>query len=1050
MKSLTCTFLFALLGLTADLPAQPPAGSVPAKPNIIYYAGGSCTFYDINNNVLLSVNAAEASWSASPARAAWVVVNPTSGGYYEFPNYSANAPTCNLRQYLQPFWKSDTIFNELVLLNGVNAKASLMYKPTKVLSVTNYDFSQVYQAGTDYAVSGRVITQLSTAVSATAEQKVGQNKLLNTKPTSWTCVTYIPDRSDWRSDALLASKGNLLPKTLAKLKVKQSLVVQAYGMSITAGLNVSGFAGDTKNFPVTKPYMHSYVDLFCDELSRKYGSSITNINGSCGGKTAAWVDQYCQAMVNPNKPDLVLLDMGMNDIWGTAAASFRSSMASAIQKIKADCPDAEFILIGNMLPDVNGTGAPSTGATAMYGFLTELKGLEANGVALFDMTTLSDTIYRRKGVVHCTSNALHPNDYLARWYAHGLMQLIQEPAAATAKTYYVNTTGNNSDGLSIATAWTSLDKVNTAVFNPGDRVLFEGGKTFTGNIVLDQADGNSAANPILFGTYGSGKATIKTTLTTVCGFQASNTQGIVLRNLIFTGPGNGTQKIIDGIQFYTNKTSGYLSNIQLKQVEVSGFGFCGIQFMSEWNNTVKGGFRDVWLDSCSVHHCRENGIVSIGYDDQSLQYYQHFNFRITNTKVYNITGYAASMHKGSGIVLSQVDSVLIERCEAYENGSGNTACGGPGGIWVWSANRVRIQFCESHHNRSGSGAGCDGLGFDLDGGVTNSILQYNYAHDNDGAGYLLGNFRGARPWGNNIVRYNISVNDARTNMSPITLFTAPGTTWDGLQFYHNTVHVTPAAGNKTPEFSVFQMTDFGSSMANVACYNNIFSSTGGIRMLHIPATFTAQNPRFMGNLYWGSGSAASFFYGSARASLADFRAAGVYCEKNGAVNTGMEADPMLSNVSKQPPTVAPLAPQTLDAFRLQAGSPALNAALYLKQFSGIQAGSRDFFGNQIPQGSAADIGAHELPQGLGTAHMARLNSCFQVFPNPAGTMINLDFKGPLHAREGNVLLADASGRTIAVYPAGTRSIDIQKLNPGIYLFIIPLDGMAQRISWMKL
>jgi len=32
-------------------------------------------------------------------------------------------------------------------------------------------------------------------------------------------------------------------------------------MSITAGLNVSGFAGDNKNFVPTKPYMHSYVDL---------------------------------------------------------------------------------------------------------------------------------------------------------------------------------------------------------------------------------------------------------------------------------------------------------------------------------------------------------------------------------------------------------------------------------------------------------------------------------------------------------------------------------------------------------------------------------------------------------------------------------------------------------------------------------------------------------------------------------------------------------------------------------------------------------------------
>jgi hypothetical protein len=1042
-KSLTITAMLLGLGLYA----QPPAGSVPAKPNTIYYAGGSCTFYDASNNVLLTVDATEASWSASPAKAAWVLVNPVSGGYYEFPNYSANQPTCNMRQYIQPFWNADTIFNELVLLNGVNAKANLMFKPAKVLSVTNYDFSQTFISGKDYSVNGRVITQLSTAVSATVELKLGQNKLMNTKPTSWTCVTYIPDRSDWKGGALLAAKGNMLPKTMAKLKAKQALVVQAYGMSITAGLNVSGFAGDTKNFPVTKPYMHSYIDLFCDELSRKYGSAITNINGSCGGKTAAWVDQYCKAMVNPNKPDLVLLDMGMNDIWFTSNTAFRNSMASAIQKIKTDCPDAEFILIGNMLPDVTGTGAPSNGATAMYGFLNELKSLETSGVALFDMTTLSDSIYRRKGVIHCTSNALHPNDYLARWYAHGLIHLMNEPSAAGSKTYYVNTTGNNTDGLSLATAWTSLDKVNAATFNPGDKILFEGGKTFTGNIQIDQNDGNDPSKPIEFATYGTGKATIKTTSTALCGFKASNTQGIIIRNLIFSGPGNGTQKNVDGIQCYTNKSSGYLSNIQIRQVEVSGFGFCGIQFMSEWNTTVKGGFSNVFIDSCSVHHCRENGIVSIGYDDQTVRYYQHFNFRITNTKVFNISGYAAATHKGSGIVLSQVDSALIERCEAYENGGGNTACGGPGGIWVWSANRVTIQYCESHHNRSGSGSGCDGLGFDLDGGVTNSWLQYNFAHDNDGAGFLLGNFSGARPWGNNVVRYNISVNDARTNNSPITLFTAPATSWDGLKFYHNTVHVTPSALNKTPEFSVFQMTDYGSSMANVACYNNIFSSTGGIRMIHVPAVFTSQNPKFIGNLYWGNGSAAGFFYDGLRNSLADFRSAGVFCEKNGTANTGLEADPLLTNINKQPLTVAPLAPQFLDAFRLQNSSPAINAAIDLSAFAGINSGTRDFFGNARGTGLAADIGAHEMSMGTSSADIRDSDRGFVIYPNPVQSVaiIRTSAQDP----DDGFRVYDGCGRFITHLHASERILDTHGLSAGVYTVTARFQGIPFQVSIVK-
>ena len=150
---------YILLTLTtfliiANVNAQPPAGAVAAKPNIIYYAGGSCKFYDINDNLLLSVDATEAGWSATPAKTAWAVVTPSNGGYYEFPNYSNNAPTHNMGQYLQPFWKSDTIYNELVLLNGVNTTANLMFKPTKIISVTNYNFSQSFIQNTDFSVTG--------------------------------------------------------------------------------------------------------------------------------------------------------------------------------------------------------------------------------------------------------------------------------------------------------------------------------------------------------------------------------------------------------------------------------------------------------------------------------------------------------------------------------------------------------------------------------------------------------------------------------------------------------------------------------------------------------------------------------------------------------------------------------------------------------------------------------------------------------------------------------------------------------------------------------
>ncbi|MBM4151878.1 MAG: hypothetical protein FJ219_09575, partial [Ignavibacteria bacterium] len=69
------TSIICIIGILLSVPflyAQPP-GAVPARPNIMYYAGGACEFYDASNVKLLSVNQAEAVWSVSPAKSAWVV-----------------------------------------------------------------------------------------------------------------------------------------------------------------------------------------------------------------------------------------------------------------------------------------------------------------------------------------------------------------------------------------------------------------------------------------------------------------------------------------------------------------------------------------------------------------------------------------------------------------------------------------------------------------------------------------------------------------------------------------------------------------------------------------------------------------------------------------------------------------------------------------------------------------------------------------------------------------------------------------------------------------
>ena len=132
-----------------------------------------------------------------------------------------------------------------------------------------------------------------------------------------------------------------------------------------------------------------------------------------------------------------------------------------------------------------------------------------------------------------------------------------------------------------------------------------------------------------------------------------------------------------------------------------------------------------------------------------------------------------------------------------------------------------MQFNESHHNQTGSSK--DGAGFDLDGGVTNSIVQYNYSHDNDGAGYLLAQFEGARPFYGNVLRYNLSVNDGRRNRyGGIHLWStgANGGITD-TYFYANAIY-TAQSVNGDP--AGVDCTSDG--VRNIRFYNNCFQTDG--------------------------------------------------------------------------------------------------------------------------------------------------------------------------------------------------------------------------------
>lgn len=338
-----------------------------------------------------------------------------------------DSPLCNIEQYMRPFWSSDTIFNETVLMlskKGGKASGRLLYNPAKILSVKSYDLKTVYSAGADYTWNGNTITCTDHSRIPFKAATFFQNKDLAwyNIQSQWAVVTYIP-AGHWKGP-VPSYKGDKLPGTMARLHSKAPLTMVAYGMSITRGMDVSGY-------DKVPPYMPTYMELFGRRLREIYAdNNITLYNAGLPGATVEWGAQYAEKYVSPLHPNLVIIDFGMNDFWTVPPGRFGEYIKTIIQKVKAGNPHAEFILLSNLEFDPDYVSDTDKNKERylynMNGYNAVLQGLETTGVIDLDMTSLSDALYHLKKAKDCIANPMHPNDYLARWYAQGMIALLDK------------------------------------------------------------------------------------------------------------------------------------------------------------------------------------------------------------------------------------------------------------------------------------------------------------------------------------------------------------------------------------------------------------------------------------------------------------------------------------------------------------------------------------------------------------------------------------------------------------------------------------------------
>lgn len=552
-------------------------------------------------------------------------------------------------------------------------------------------------------------------------------------------------------------------------------------------------------------------------------------------------------------------------------------------------------------------------------------------------------------------------------------------ASATATissgtTYFVANAGNDSNnGTSTGTPWQTIGKVNSGSYNPGDQIKFNGGDNFT-DVCLNPNPSNVTATsklntPVTFTSYGTGNATI----TSNCvgdyhGAVLMEANAITLKQITLR-PGAGNQP--RGGVFIFNTSLVPIGGITVDTVDVGGFTFFATSGSTNYGAEVFiSGFpgnSPCALDGVTVKNSTLHGLSGASSPDENGISGNGSGRNICNVvyegnTVFNIGANGTTIAPGSfgsGILAIEITNGTVQHNLVHDVGGNTTTCGGPVGIWGDDVENLVIQYNEDYHVQPVSfTTGCDWDGYDLDGEVHDSTVQYNYSHDNYGPGYIA--FiaeNGSETWGNNTFRYNISEHDVAAGTdTTVGAFNLSGNfltpTGGNLNIYNNTFYVnTTGAGVRPSGFAGFGTCDVPGVVAN-----NIFAvaqdDQGITPFVHLSACTNAQT--WKNNDYYAlSGGTVNWIANSTYTSLSAWQAATTGGDTNATTaNPSLASGGSGGTCSWTPSALS--GPQPCPSgYELNHGSAMIGAGLDLtgSPYS-LSVGSTDYYLDTIPNGGA--------------------------------------------------------------------------------------------------
>jgi Right handed beta helix region len=376
-------------------------------------------------------------------------------------------------------------------------------------------------------------------------------------------------------------------------------------------------------------------------------------------------------------------------------------------------------------------------------------------------------------------------------------------------TYYIDAVrGTDSNaGTSPAAPWRTLGRVNRGRYIGGDAILLHGGERFVGTLRLSPADlrGTSRRSPLVVGSYGAVRAILAPR--GASGVVATNVSGIHISGIDVVGDGPNCRRARDGIFLGARGLHGTLAaGISIDHVDVTGF--CDGIVIGSADDASK--IDHVRISDVAAH---DNGDTGITTYDPARKHHDIRDVSITRATAYR-------NDDQGGIVLFGVERGVVEHSVAFGNGRGHA---GDVGIWTFDSDRIVIAYNESYGNMT---TGDDGDGFDLDGGVTNSRVEHNYAHDNQGIGFLICACVGYwYPQYNNVVAHNVSVGDGSSGQTS-AIYVGGGSPFHNVGVYSNRAYSQTGSG---PLVSV---DGADAPFANVLVHDNLLVAGGRKTLLY--------------------------------------------------------------------------------------------------------------------------------------------------------------------------------------------------------------------------